>query len=177
MYIVQLIISLSKVKCDERPGGCTNCERLGLPCASYYTRGQEQEPSDIARVENHAGLSKQNLTTDSFRRKRERIYRACVECRMSKTKCNGVKPSCMRCQQRRIKCMYEKTPQSLPAWAQRLTVPANPAYTTDVASLSDGAREVDTIPVTPNDACRSTSPDPLQQSTATIVDDKTSLSW
>lgn len=119
----------------------------------------------------------QNQTTDALQRKRDRIYRACVECRSSKTKCNGLKPSCARCQQRKIKCVYEHSSQSLPAWAQRLSIHATES-TSSVALARDEAGDIETTAVMHSDMRRSTSPNPpLQESAASVVDDQTSLSW
>jgi hypothetical protein len=169
---------MSQVKCDERPGGCTNCERLGLPCASYYTTAPGRETRDIPRLEKNGEISMPNQTSDLLRRKRDRIYRACVECRTSKTKCNGLKPSCTRCQQRKIKCVYEHSSQSLPAWAHRLAMRSNPVPTTGMALSRDEPGDIETVAVTHGDIGRSTSPNPLHQETApTPVDNPASILW
>ncbi|KAH9905005.1 hypothetical protein F4778DRAFT_731599 [Xylariomycetidae sp. FL2044] len=39
--------------------------------------------------------------------KRSRILRSCNGCRQAKTKCSGARPSCLRCQSRNLKCVYD----------------------------------------------------------------------
>ncbi|KAI1881358.1 hypothetical protein JX265_000184 [Neoarthrinium moseri] len=46
--------------------------------------------------------------------KRLRTYRSCKPCRNSKTRCTGERPTCLRCQQRRLECLYDG--KQAPAW-------------------------------------------------------------
>ncbi|KAI5361261.1 hypothetical protein Slin15195_G123740 [Septoria linicola] len=103
-----------KVRCDERPGRCFNCERLGLICASAgKINGETGSPvlsspqqADTNGVNSGAGL------------KRKRTYRSCSDCRASKTRCSGHKPICVRCREKSLTCRYED--ESEPAWKQRV---------------------------------------------------------
>ncbi|CAK1365987.1 putative transcriptional regulatory protein [Cercospora beticola] len=111
-----------KVRCDERPGRCFNCERLGLICApcgkgaaenGSSTQNSPQQPVTAAvAVNNAAGL------------KRKRTYRSCSDCRASKTRCSGHKPVCVRCRDKSLKCRYED--ESEPAWKQRVAATVLP---------------------------------------------------
>ncbi len=100
-----------KIRCDERPEVCLNCEKLGLPCGgittSPSTSKHEREPSDSPA---NAGV------------KRKRTFRSCKECRATKTRCSGDKPACGRCRKQQRQCNYED--QSEPAWQQQLRAAA-----------------------------------------------------
>lgn len=90
------------MKCDERPGGCSNCERLQLKCP-----GNELE--QLVSVEElklppQAGA------------KRNKTYRSCGQCRASKTRCSGERPICSRCKRKKQDCSYDSNPD--PAWAR-----------------------------------------------------------
>lgn len=116
-----------KVKCDQRPNGCSNCERLGLRCAASNVSPQEE-----------MGLV---ATAGKSRPRRGRIYRSCVECRKSKTRCNGIRPACLRCQQRKTQCVYASS--ALPRWTRRVRAPemsapgARPSSPEEPGSLPD----------------------------------------
>ncbi|KAL4868974.1 hypothetical protein BDV12DRAFT_208853 [Aspergillus spectabilis] len=86
-----------KVKCDERPNGCGNCERLQLECSGYGRAAIRQ--------------------IDSPQRTR-RAYRSCTGCRMRRRKCSGERPACSRCQEKDIPCRYGDNIE--PSWPQRL---------------------------------------------------------
>ncbi|KAL2863137.1 transcription factor domain-containing protein [Aspergillus lucknowensis] len=72
-----------KVKCDERPNGCANCERLELDCSGYGPT-----------TTRHSG----------HRARATRTYRSCTECRAGRAKCSGERPACSRCRDRRLGC-------------------------------------------------------------------------
>ncbi|PHH68377.1 hypothetical protein CDD82_604 [Ophiocordyceps australis] len=88
-----------KVKCDGRPNGCRNCERLQLDCLG-----------------SAAGLPAP-MTAASL--PKIRTYRSCQSCRLSKTKCNGKRPQCARCAAKRLDCVYHG--DSAPRWAHHLS--------------------------------------------------------
>jgi hypothetical protein len=47
-------------------------------------------------------------------RKHTRVLAACDECRISKTRCDSVRPVCAKCQKKGIPCVYpEKDPFSM----------------------------------------------------------------
>ncbi|PTU22327.1 hypothetical protein P175DRAFT_0452587, partial [Aspergillus ochraceoroseus IBT 24754] len=87
-----------KVKCDERPDGCANCERLQLPCLGYngHPTSRHSDPRTRAR----------------------RTYKSCPECRLARAKCSGERPSCSRCQEKHLQCRYGENTE--PEWTQRL---------------------------------------------------------
>jgi hypothetical protein len=101
-----------KVRCDERPEVCLNCEKLGLPCnGPAIPSGQtKQAASDTAESPVVAGV------------KRKRTFRSCTECRATKTRCSGDKPVCLRCSQKNLSCNYNDS--SEPAWQQQLRLTA-----------------------------------------------------
>ncbi|KAF2166249.1 hypothetical protein M409DRAFT_66731 [Zasmidium cellare ATCC 36951] len=105
-----------KVRCDERRPQCFNCERLGLVCAPPG-RGSSGDPTTIPSP------ALQQSESNGFHgagTKRKRTYRSCVECRTSKTRCSGQKPTCARCHEKSLSCTYED--DSEPAWKQRVAV-------------------------------------------------------
>ncbi|KAH7308164.1 fungal-specific transcription factor domain-containing protein [Stachybotrys elegans] len=88
-----------KVKCDGRPNGCRNCERLQLECVADdgTTTGHRPSPVSLRKI---------------------RTYRSCTTCRLSKTKCDGDRPRCSRCATKNIECVYDGGPA--PRWARNL---------------------------------------------------------
>jgi hypothetical protein len=93
------------VKCDERPGGCLNCQRLSLTCPSGPDPSQSSGPAgDTAQTQ--AGL------------KRLRTYRSCKACRGSKTRCSGQRPTCQRCRYKKLECVYDG--KQTPAWVDNV---------------------------------------------------------
>ncbi|KAF1848771.1 uncharacterized protein K460DRAFT_280242 [Cucurbitaria berberidis CBS 394.84] len=111
-----------KVKCDERPNGCLNCERLQLDCVQNGAVATAAKRSS-ASFETVVGI------------KRKRTFRSCVPCRDSKVKCSGERPICTRCQQRRTTCVYDAE-QNEPAWVHSISTPVanTPDYSSVVAS-------------------------------------------
>ncbi|CBF87498.1 uncharacterized protein ANIA_11216 [Aspergillus nidulans FGSC A4] len=91
-----------KVKCDERPEGCANCERLQLECSGYGRSAVQRSGTRRAR----------------------RTYRSCTNCRLRRAKCSGERPACMRCRSRHLECRYGDNVE--PAWSQRLAGIADP---------------------------------------------------
>lgn len=83
---------LRKVKCDESPDRCKNCQRASLACA--YDKGEQH-------------------TTEAGP-KRLRTFRSCRPCRAVKGRCSGDKPQCQRCRLKRLDCSYED--HCVPAW-------------------------------------------------------------
>ncbi|CAI9629752.1 hypothetical protein GT037_008945 [Alternaria burnsii] len=103
-----------KVKCDERPNGCVNCERLQLDCVQNGgVSAAAKRPS--TSYEPVVGI------------KRKRTFRSCIPCRDSKVKCSGERPNCTRCQQRRTSCVYDAE-QVEPAWVQSIATPASETH-------------------------------------------------
>ncbi|KAL4749475.1 hypothetical protein BDW72DRAFT_204741 [Aspergillus terricola var. indicus] len=91
-----------KVKCDERPNGCANCERLQLDCSGYGRSAVQRSDTRRAR----------------------RTYRSCTNCRLRRAKCSGERPACIRCRSKHVVCRYGDNVE--PAWSQRLEGIANP---------------------------------------------------
>ncbi|KAL3433362.1 fungal-specific transcription factor domain-containing protein [Aspergillus tetrazonus] len=94
--------SFLQVKCDERPEGCANCERLQLECSGYGRSAVQRSGTRRAR----------------------RTYRSCTNCRLRRAKCSGERPACMRCRSRHLECQYGDNVE--PAWSQRLAGIAEP---------------------------------------------------
>lgn len=164
-------LTLWKVKCDERPGRCSNCERLGLQCIAHANLRREPLESTPIRVGSTDEPRDEN--TDGLKAKRRRIYQSCTECRKSKTKCNGFRPACRRCQQRHTECIYEHGSQLLPAWARRMNLfHPGETITGSQDADSEGARESPvTLPATEPGLLPS-SPEPAQAPTG-----QAPLSW
>lgn len=92
------LFGASQVKCDGRPNGCRNCERLQLDCVGDN------------------GLTASRNTPMALRK--IRTYRSCKSCRLSKTKCNGDRPKCSRCNAKKTECVYDGG--SAPRWARNM---------------------------------------------------------
>ncbi|UKZ79434.1 hypothetical protein TrVFT333_007189 [Trichoderma virens FT-333] len=118
-----------KVKCDGRPNGCRNCERLQLDCVGDN------------------GLAAGRTTPMALRK--IRTYRSCKSCRLSKTKCNGDRPKCSRCTAKKTECVYDGG--SAPRWARNLDQGSRTASTEGSRSKSrelaiallEGSDEID----------------------------------
>ena len=98
-----------QVKCDQRPGGCANCERLQLRCPG--DNAEQLVSADDLRLPSQAGT------------KRKKTYRSCIQCRNSKTRCSGDRPVCLRCQRKDVKCLYDS--EADPAWARSVFPPTS----------------------------------------------------
>ena len=86
------------MKCDGRPNGCRNCERLQLECVDDDGSKRRSVPVSLRKI---------------------RTYRSCTCCRVSKTKCDGDRPKCSRCHARNLDCVYDGG--SAPRWARHLS--------------------------------------------------------
>lgn len=120
-----------QVKCDERPGVCLNCERLHLEC----------QRADGSKAAPPAAVSEQLKSSQSpgtplgdVGVKRKRTFRSCVHCRASKARCSGQKPSCTRCIQRNVACVYDE--DSAPQWTRVVQQPDVPTDTSPHAGDS-----------------------------------------
>lgn len=137
-----------QVKCDERPGGCLNCERLQLNCVQPTAEGagsSVKEQADHARA--LTGI------------KRKRTFRVCVPCRQSKIRCSGERPSCSRCRQRATTCVYDAEAAE-PAWVHSVapsathgsaqetmtSTPSPPVPQNALASISTSLQNADLPP-------------------------------
>lgn len=101
------------MKCDERPNGCLNCERLQLNCVQHPANGtstaeQTEAPRSITGI------------------KRKRTFRVCVPCRQSKIKCSGERPACSKCSQRSMACIYDSESTVEPAWVRNVSTQQSP---------------------------------------------------
>ncbi|KAK4160595.1 hypothetical protein QBC43DRAFT_325250 [Cladorrhinum sp. PSN259] len=83
-----------KVRCDGRRGICTNCERLGLPCA--------YDDAFAVEVAHPVSIP------------RRRVRQACQNCHAKKARCSGTMPSCDRCRTQKLGCVYRPGKRSLP---------------------------------------------------------------
>ena len=110
-----------QVKCDERPDGCLNCERLQLNCVQNGTLT--------------TGVKRSSTALEPLGIKRKRTFRSCVACRDSKVKCSGERPTCARCAQRSTACAYDAETNE-PAWVQSITSTTSSAMQSPENSLS-----------------------------------------
>ncbi|KAL5429348.1 hypothetical protein PMIN05_010752 [Paraphaeosphaeria minitans] len=94
-----------KVKCDERPKICLNCEKLSLTCVQH---GSDQALENPIMPRAITGI------------KRKRTFRVCIPCRQSKIKCTGERPICSRCKQKSLACAYDADAAE-PAWIHAVT--------------------------------------------------------
>lgn len=103
------------MKCDGRPNGCRNCERLQLECVSDEgsKSGRRSVPVPLRKI---------------------RTYRSCTGCRVSKTKCDGDRPKCSRCSARNLECQYDGG--SAPRWARNLSKAPTTASAEDEINVS-----------------------------------------
>jgi hypothetical protein len=97
-----------QVKCDERPDGCANCERLSIACSPAEGNSQRSSPS--SSVTNHEILTEAGID-------RRRAFRACEACRSAKTRCTAELPRCHRCINRSLECLYLH--KAAPQWVNR----------------------------------------------------------
>ncbi|ATY65349.1 Fungal transcriptional regulatory [Cordyceps militaris] len=106
-----------KVKCDGRPNGCRNCERLQLDCVA-----DDGTPASAASSAAAASTVKRSSSASAAALKKIRTYRSCNACRLSKTKCDGDRPKCGRCTVKKVDCVYDGG--SAPRWTRNLDRPA-----------------------------------------------------
>ncbi len=98
--------------------------------------------------------------------KKKRTYRSCTGCRSAKTKCDGDRPACSRCQSRSIPCAYNAS--AVPLWARVLSNEESPRENgssnepgqSAAGGSSTADNEASESPVNPE---RSTSADPPMQ--------------
>ncbi|OAA47225.1 Fungal transcriptional regulatory protein [Beauveria brongniartii RCEF 3172] len=125
-----------KVKCDGRPNGCRNCERLQLDCVA--DDGSTAPSTSSAAV---AAAVKRSSSASAVALKKIRTYRSCNACRLSKTKCDGDRPKCGRCVAKQVECVYDGG--AAPRWTRNLDRPVSTALShangTDAATgAADG---------------------------------------
>ena len=76
-----------KVRCDGKLPFCHNCERLGFTCT--FQARLDRGPDLVIPIPGKL-----------------RGSRACVECRLQKTRCSGTSPQCNNCLRRGKSCVY-----------------------------------------------------------------------
>ncbi|KAF2440104.1 hypothetical protein P171DRAFT_457819 [Karstenula rhodostoma CBS 690.94] len=119
--------TVPQVKCDERPNGCLNCERLQLTCVQHSS---DQPSESLITPRAITGI------------KRKRTFRVCIPCRQSKIKCTGERPICSRCKQKSLACAYDGDAAE-PAWTHAVT-PSSQQHP-DTPSVSP-PRHVSSVP-------------------------------
>ncbi|KAL1866975.1 hypothetical protein VTK73DRAFT_4444 [Phialemonium thermophilum] len=107
-----------KVKCDgRRLNGCANCERLGLECVGWTSPSTPTPGSSgLPGLPPRTPLTSTAPAAGSGSRKR--TFRSCNQCRSAKTKCDGRRPTCLRCRVRSLPCIYRAG--SEPSWTRVL---------------------------------------------------------
>lgn len=142
-----------QVKCDGRPNGCRNCERLQLECVS--------ENGTIAAAAPDDGTHRTAAPSPVSLRK-IRTYRSCTACRLSKTKCDGGRPNCARCVVKKLGCVYDGG--STPRWTRNLNRDAaGSGETTTVSGEERESRDGTNMSgTTLNDGAENDSPEGSQ---------------
>ncbi|CAK7225298.1 hypothetical protein SBRCBS47491_005839 [Sporothrix bragantina] len=100
-----------KVRCDGRRSICSNCERLGFPCAfdDAEVVAAVQPESSSATTSTAPTASAPAATTsaaDILSIPRRRARQACQNCHSRKARCTGGTPQCDRCRTLGIECVY-----------------------------------------------------------------------
>ncbi|CAK7274657.1 hypothetical protein SEPCBS119000_006284 [Sporothrix epigloea] len=90
-----------KVRCDGRRGICSNCERLGFPCAF-----DDAEPMAVLPDSASGPSSAPTAAADILSIPRRRARQACQNCHARKARCTGGTPQCDRCRTLGIDCVY-----------------------------------------------------------------------
>ncbi|TPX16965.1 uncharacterized protein E0L32_003527 [Thyridium curvatum] len=104
-----------KVRCDRRPGTCSNCKRLGLPCNPPVYATADDFAAATAVADSGGGPIPQSTDSDNLlplilsKPRRLRASRACVACRQKKTKCSATLPACSGCRRKGQACVYPKS--------------------------------------------------------------------
>ena len=95
-----------KVRCDGRPGICTNCERLGFTCSYDDNVGVE--------IVSHGLSDRHTPSPATVSVPRRRARQACLTCHAKKARCSGSMPRCDRCRQHGLECVYRPGKRALP---------------------------------------------------------------
>ena len=125
------------MKCDGRPNGCRNCERLELDCVDDTT----------GLTSPTAGRRSSITSSPASSLRKIRTYRSCTSCRLSKTKCNGNRPRCSRCGAKGLDCVYDGG--SSPRWTKNFSPTAQRNVKTEVdgENLSDRNEVSPSVPL------------------------------
>ena len=90
-----------QVRCDKSLPSCRNCCRLGVPCPGYSAETESISRKEIQKsaddIFKAAGVEKRRVGS-------------CAACRTSKHRCSRTRPSCRRCINRSIPCVYPGRP-------------------------------------------------------------------
>ncbi|KAI0015451.1 hypothetical protein F4780DRAFT_74236 [Xylariomycetidae sp. FL0641] len=114
---------LRKVKCDEQPGGCNNCNRLGFKCSfsvpseactSYTWWRSTGEVVSKLQVPSPGPASPASPGVP-----KRRARQACEACHTAKIRCSAETPQCKRCKSKDITCKYDKKAKNGARAAQR----------------------------------------------------------
>ncbi|KAI0973781.1 hypothetical protein F4678DRAFT_459268 [Xylaria arbuscula] len=99
-----------KIKCDETPESCLNCDRIQAVCPGY---GNAQiNRSDFNQLQ---GQSSDDLTEAGIKRSRSLV--SCEGCRRAKTKCVREGPACAKCLQKNVPCVFQASDSDSPIWS------------------------------------------------------------
>ena len=130
------------MKCDERPDGCLNCERLDIVCqpASGAVAVAVSSSNRSASPPNKTIIvaTPEGATPDSQHR-RYRTFQSCRSCRSAKARCSGEEPACQRCIRRREKCTYDS--RAAPQWIARASEPKGDQKRKPSGSNGSGSRK------------------------------------
>ncbi|KAI8630234.1 hypothetical protein F5Y19DRAFT_484116 [Xylariaceae sp. FL1651] len=99
-----LVCRSRKVRCDRQVPSCRNCGRLGVQCPGYRPGAETATRDEILKsaecVFRDAGIQKRRIG-------------ACDECRLSKGRCTKTRPSCRRCVEKGLSCVYRTKHRSV----------------------------------------------------------------
>jgi hypothetical protein len=123
-----------QVKCDERPGRCTNCERLDLQCPGS---GDSSSGLSLQAIRPENFASNPPFTQAGIRRRR--VYRSCRSCRTSKSRCSGGGPACTRCLQKQIDCVFDNG--SRPEWTKAISLAPESLPSSSMAAVREYDRQ------------------------------------
>lgn len=97
LYETASCLHSPQVKCDRTLPTCRACNRLRLRCPGYGSPeahlSQDELQSSVSGIFRASGVEKRRVGS-------------CEACHKSKTRCSKTRPTCLRCQQRRIPCIY-----------------------------------------------------------------------
>lgn len=79
-----------------------NCQRLGVDCSGYMSG-----PLNRSMRMKIIGKSPPNESLTEAGTPRLRLLESCKCCRSAKTKCSGESPSCGRCTEKKLECIYD----------------------------------------------------------------------
>ncbi|CAK7221830.1 hypothetical protein SBRCBS47491_004662 [Sporothrix bragantina] len=134
-----------RIKCDEAPSpapACRNCSRARLECIRSDNGTASLHQAARSALAERAQGSPQQLTQAGLQRRRTK--RSCMTCRLTKKRCGGERPQCLRCTEKDQACVYDgDMTAGQAAQLQSESTPASPQSPTPSVILDKNlAREL-----------------------------------